>query len=311
MRFAHEDRLTRAEAEQVINWAQSNPEVMAAYASREHPGHAEIMAFSEMAFMFAHEFPTNEAGEPLGWDQVEAAGAAVSEAEPDEIGDFNKLTPGQAAARVEAAYHDPKYEEWRIAIRDRSHPDHDLAVREMARLTEIAGDALWNPDWDDAAGGTVTDAAGDPALAGGVAGSPSDQAAARKRIDDDFYGNPDFMKRYTSPVREIRQAAIAEMSAAFEAAYPEPPPKGDAVPPVVGTGASKPVMAPSVVGKTIDASAARQRIDQLYGDADFMKRYASPVREVKEAAMAEMSAAFEAAYPEPAPDAGTGDGTAA
>lgn len=61
-----------------------------------------------------------------------------------------------------------------------------------------------------------------------------------------------------------------------------------------------------------DRAAALHRVDGLYGNADFMKRYASPVREVREAAIAEMSAALAAAYPEPAPDGGTaGDGAAA
>jgi hypothetical protein len=222
--FARDDRLSRQEADAVIRWAERNPEVMAAYADRAHAGHAEVMAYAQMAFMFKHEYPENEAGEPIDWDEVEVAGgpAAETAAEPAWDDPFKDFSPEQALARIEAAMKDPKYQEFRNARDDRMHPDHALAQREWTALFERAYPeqrADPSPGVSPATGGAPS-GSGTPA-AGSAPGAPMDQAAARSAIDA-LYRDPEFIGRSSSLDREIRAAATAEAGALFAVAYPEP-----------------------------------------------------------------------------------------
>jgi hypothetical protein len=294
LRFAREDRLSRAEAEQVLTWAQGNPEVMAAYTDPSHPGHQEVFAYSQMAFMFAHDYPQGENGEPLDWEQVsQAAGEPASEAEAQGDDPFAGWTPEQARERIQAAMNDPKYREFREAWQDRNHPDHALAMAEFGRLHDI-----------EAGVDAASPSSGDTPIAGAQPSVPGEQAAALKRIDQ-LYADPEFLKRSSSPDRNVRDAATAEAAALFARAYPELPAAE-----VAGGAAAPGASGGRAAGSAPSGAGAQQQIDKLYADPEFMKRYQSANPEMSAAATAEMAKAFEAAYPA-APPAAEGDGAAA
>jgi hypothetical protein len=242
LRFAHEDRLSRAEAEQVLTWAQGNPEVMAAYTDPSHPGHQEVNAYSQMAFMYAHDFPQTENGEPMAWEQVsQAAGEPASEAEAQDDDPFAGWSAQQARDRIEASLKEEKYAQYRAAQADRAHPDHDLANREIARLYEIAypeRPAEPSPSVNPA-GAAAPSVSGTPA-AGAAPGAPLGQAAALKRIDE-LYADPAFIARSESADRQVSAAASAEAAGLFQIAYPEAAPDigGDnGAAPAAGDGAA-------------------------------------------------------------------------
>jgi len=243
LRFAHEDRLSRAEAEQVLTWAQGNPEVMAAYTDPSHPGHQEVNAYSQMAFMYAHDFPQTENGEPMAWEDVlQAAGKPASEAEAQGDDPFAGWSAQQARDRIEASLKDEKYAQFRAAQADRAHPDHDLANREIARLYEIAyPEQPAEPSSSvDSARAAAPSGSGTPA-AGAAPGAPLDQAAALKRIDE-LYADPAFIARSQSADRQVSAAASAEAAGLFQIAYPAAGPDiigGDnGAPPAAGDGAA-------------------------------------------------------------------------
>ena len=226
MTFARADRLSREEAERVISWAQGNAEFMAAYIDRSHPFHAEATSYSSWPFFFAYEYPQSEDRQPVEWEAVRTADqdAGAEPAEPEGEDVFKDWTPDRARQRLDDALKDPRFAEWRAAYDDPRNPDHELAKREFTRLHEIAyPEPAAVPTADPAATappiGTVP-AAG-PSPAGGV-----DQAAAHRRINE-LYADRGFMKRYGSSDRATRAEAAAEMSAAFQGAYPEPAPPGE------------------------------------------------------------------------------------
>jgi hypothetical protein len=149
-----------------------------------------VQAFSQWPFYFAYDHPQDEAGDPLEWDQVRTAdddAAAAEQPQPDDP--FRDWSPQQAAARIEAAVRDPKYQEWRDAYWKREHPDHDLAVREFERLHQIAYPE--EPDEPAAAASQPDQVAaivGAEARAESAA-APTDRAPALRRIDE-LYRHP-------------------------------------------------------------------------------------------------------------------------
>ena len=233
LQFARPDRLTRAEAERVIAWAQGSKEVMAAYTSRAHPHHQEVLAFSAWPFYFAYDHPQDEAGDPLDWGQVRTAeddaeedAAAAAQPQPDDP--FTGWGPERARERIEAAMQDGKFQEWRDAYGKPSHPDHELAKRELARLHEIAypEEPAEEPSGDggsQAGQAAPADAGSGGGAAIGRRGAGMDQAAAHRRIDE-LYRHP----AYADHLHPEHHAIVAETAAAFAVAYPEPATDGSA-----------------------------------------------------------------------------------
>jgi hypothetical protein len=225
--FKHPDRMTRSEAEAVIRWAQSSPEFMAAYSNRSHPYHKEAVSYSQWPFFFK-DFPQTEAGEPVDWAAVQTAEDAAAPA-ADDFDPFARFSPEEARARIEAAFTDEKYKDFRAAYADRNHPDHALAVKEIARLHEI--EAGTGPGIASAASaGAVADPAGLAAPSGSPApgaahgsprpGLPTDRAGALRELDA-RYADKAFMARMQSRDRQERAAANAEIEPLFRMAYPE------------------------------------------------------------------------------------------
>lgn len=223
MTFARADRLSRDEAKAVIAWAEGNPQLMQIYMNPADPDHAELASFSTWPFYFAFDHPADDAGEPREWSEVRTVDDDAAAAQPDEelAGDFNELSRDQARARLDAAMKDPKYQQFRDAYGNRAHPDYKLAQREFTRLHEIAyPEPAAEPGANQAA--AAPPSGGGPPV-GVVPSTPIGQAAALRRIDE-LYRDAEFMKRCQSPRRDVREAATAEMTAAFAAAYPEPAP---------------------------------------------------------------------------------------
>jgi len=244
--FARADRLSRAEAEQVIRWGETSPKFMEIYTNAAHPAHAEAQSYSLWPFYFAHDHPQDDAGEPLDWDQVRTVDDdAADDAKPGDDDDpFKGWSAEKARQRIEASLKDPKYREFRDAQGNRAHPDHELANREIARLYEIAyperpaepAPGVY-PAGAAAPGGSGTPAAGSTA---GAPGAPLDQAAALKRIEE-LYRDPDFIARSQSADRQVSAAATNEAAGLFQIAYPEQAPSGgsgDGAAPAAGDGAA-------------------------------------------------------------------------
>jgi hypothetical protein len=295
MAFSRPDRLSRQEAEAVLKWGEKHPQVVEAYTDPKHPAHDEIMSYAAWGFYFSAEHPADEAGQPREWSAVRTVDddAADDAKLDDDFDPFANWTPQQARARLAAAMNDPKYREFREAYQDPHHADHALAMAEFGRLRDIeAGVDAASPS----AGGTP--------IAGAQPSVPGEQAAALKHIDD-LYADPEFLKRSSSPDRNVRDAATAQAAALFARAYPELPAAE-----VAGGAASPGATGGRAAGSAPSGATAQQKIDRLFADAEFMGRYQSQNPEVRDAATAEMSAAFEAAYPE-APPAPEGDGGAA
>jgi len=225
--FRSADRLTRGEAERVIAWGQGSPEFMAAYTSAAHPGHAEAQIYSTWPFFFLHDFPQTPEGEPVDWSEVRTVDddAADDAKTGDDFDPFKGWTAEQARERIQAATKDPKYQEFRDARDDRSHPDHPLAQREFTRLHEIAyPEQPTKPSPGvSPAGGAAASGSGTPA-AGSTSGAPADRASALRRIGE-LYRDAEFLKRSESPDRQVREAATAEAAGLFSIAYPEPAPE--------------------------------------------------------------------------------------
>jgi hypothetical protein len=227
MQFARDDRLSRDEAAAVIRWAQGQPEIMKIYGDPRHPDHAELARFSEWTHFFESTWPQTEDGEPVEWAEVpikqteaEATAEAQAALDAEAAGFFAGMSAEQASERIEAAFRDPKYADFRAAYADRKHPDHAQAVAEMSKLHQIvAGTA---PE------GNAAPAANPAGMAAPIGTMPApsepggrlDPAGARQRIDE-LYRDQGFMTRYGSRDRATRDAANAEIEPLFKVAYPE------------------------------------------------------------------------------------------
>jgi hypothetical protein len=223
LRFSRPDRLSRQEAEQVLNWGEKHPEVMQAYMDPKHAAHDEVMSLAAWGFYFSADHPQDDAGQPREWSDVRTVDDDA-EAEPEWDDPFKDFSPQQARELIEAALKgdDPKFRQFREAYENPHHPDHKLANREFERLHQIeAGAAPAAVAAGDNAGGSAA-----PNGGGSAPGAPLDRATALKRIDA-MYKDPELMKRYGSSDREVRDAATAEVAAVFAAAYPEPAPAAE------------------------------------------------------------------------------------
>jgi hypothetical protein len=112
--FARPDRMTRAEAEAAIRWAEGNTEFVAAYTDRSHPHHTQAQSHSVWPFFFAHDYLQGEDGQPVDWDSVPIADTAAP-AEPEFEDVFKDWTPERERQRLGETLKDPRFAEWREA----------------------------------------------------------------------------------------------------------------------------------------------------------------------------------------------------
>jgi len=188
--FTYPDRLTKAEAEAVIAWAQKQPEVARAYRDRSHREHESVALFKGVVDHFAYEHPTLPHGEPATWPD-----RAPAPVKPGDDSPFAGLHSDEAEARLAWARTRPEYQ----AYYDRYHPQHNDYVEQTRMLMEIAH-------------GTP---ATDQASSAPAAASP-ESAVALERIKQ-LQGD----EAYLNGGHPEHQAKVAEMAAAYATAYPE------------------------------------------------------------------------------------------
>jgi hypothetical protein len=147
MTFKYDDRLTRAEAQQLEAWARSNPEVVRAYVNNGHPENGAVRLYVDMVRHFQYERELDAAGEPTPWP---APTAEEARALPDNI--FGAKTAQEAAALLAWAKTKPEYRE---AYLNKEHPQHKDYVEQTRQLMEIVHPTpVADPGqaFDDAAG---------------------------------------------------------------------------------------------------------------------------------------------------------------
>jgi hypothetical protein len=208
--FARPDRLSRAEAQQALDWAKSNPVASAAYRA----GNAEAQTYANWLLMFAHDYPQNDAGEPAEWSDVGVADdPATAEPEPEAEADadnpFVGWTPERAQERIKRAMTEKGFLD---ALNDPKHEDHALAKREWELIHKAA-----YPEPAAAPASSV-----DQALGGVTA--REQQTAALKRIDE-LHRHPGYLNK----AHPEHQSVMDELTRSFQTVYPEPAsPAGEA-----------------------------------------------------------------------------------
>ncbi len=143
------DRLTRDEAKAVFAWGRSNPDVVAAFRDRNNPAHAEVALYKDFVEHYIFKHPADPQGIPEPWPDRPA-----STHQPTETDPFNGMSRDEAEALMTWAETQPEY---RAAMTDPQHPQHDVYVEQISGLHRIAAEGSPNP----AAGEAVTRPAGD------------------------------------------------------------------------------------------------------------------------------------------------------
>jgi hypothetical protein len=124
------DRLTRDEAQRLIRWGQSVPELRDALVDKGHPSYKLLRPYFDVANYFAHEHASDASGEPAAWPERPGRGESTAENPfghlfPDEIADLLAWAPSSKA-----------YSE---AMQNPQHPQHAHVAAMTERATQTAG----------------------------------------------------------------------------------------------------------------------------------------------------------------------------
>jgi hypothetical protein len=195
-KFAHVDRLTKQEADQVRQWGAKDPRVARAAMDRSNPHHQAVALFRNVVEHFTWDHP--QTGEqPAAWPARAPTGRKATDEDP-----FAELHPDEAAARFAWAQTRPEYAE---AMQDRNHPQHAAIVAQTEQLTKMAK------------------AAEQPSTVEGPVGGKADFDARLAILQE----APGYMDRN----HPGHAAAVAAVRRHFEAAYPnQPGPDGKPIP---------------------------------------------------------------------------------
>ena len=289
MKFAHPDRLSRAEARAVIDTAKRNPDVAAALRDAGHRAHPMVRLYKDVVEHYAFRHPADAGGAPEPWPVRPASTHRPTGSDP-----FAGMSRDEAEARLTYGLAHP---ELRAALTDPKHPEHNVCAAQVAALGQIQAEGAASPD----AGAPIVRPAGDGAQQ--VNALQADQA---------------FMAAYTNKSHAGHAAAVERMAAAYRAAYPEPVevPAGERL----GADRGKHFVAaehrtqqqasadtlrstPGIRqdGKVHEVEMARLRADPAYANH----------RDPRHAeVMAAVTAAYQAAYPAPPPGEGAAASTA-
>lgn len=127
--FAHPDRITRAEAQEILTWAKVQPNLRKAYLDKGHQHHETVALYAQLVNYFASEHPQDAGGAPVAWP---ARGARPAADPSNPLGSF---FPDEAEAFLVWAKTRPEYRE---AFFDAQHPRHAEMVRIVEQSNELA-----------------------------------------------------------------------------------------------------------------------------------------------------------------------------
>ncbi|HEX9489787.1 MAG TPA: hypothetical protein VF930_05850 [Stellaceae bacterium] len=220
MTFAHPDRLTRAEAEKLLDWGRSERRLRDAYASKGGAGFAQVKPFFDLIQHFLHAHPQDAAGAPAEWPAYTGPKLADNP--------FGVTTLEEAEARMTWAQTRPEY----AAFFDGKHPEHAAYVKDATELNEL----IANTRASAPPAAPTTPTPGE--------NSPTPSRDAQRRIRE-LMQNPAFKNRahpdHESVMEDVR-AAYAEAYPG-EATAPGAPgvaPPASAAPPARPAGAAPP-----------------------------------------------------------------------
>ncbi len=294
MTFKYPDRLTRAEAQQVLAAAKKHPEYRAIMLDKHHANHKAAVQLEQWGYHFAHDHPADAAGEPLGLEHALPAEAPPQDGRVDE--EFapllEKATPQQAQDLLNRMSRDP---ELAARLRDPNHPEHQVIAVQWRQLHEkvYPGRGADTFKASLAQLGAHADTAGiaDRILAEGT--TMTSTSDTRERVEA-LHADKDFMAAYRNKSHPGHADAVAKMAAAYEGRA-----DGSAPGPRTGGGAPLPV----------GSEQAQQQIRGKQGDTKFMESYRNRLDPGHAAAVQEMGQLYSQAYPEPAAAAGAQGGT--
>ncbi|HLG87053.1 MAG TPA: hypothetical protein VKZ79_07640 [Alphaproteobacteria bacterium] len=275
MTFKHPDRLTRAEANAVLDWARTQAPVVAAYRNsggtieiggkQVKPGryHEAVKTFAEMVNYFAHEHPQSAAGEPEAWPAKPGTGRQPTPENP-----FANLDAEDAAAVLAWAQTSDEYLD---AYLDKSHPQHADRVARTAHLMEVAYPSV--------------DPSGAPA---GDRDAPSPDTARKL---EQLMADPAYRDRH----HPDHKAAVDRVTRIYESEFPPGEGRSNAAPEIMRLEVRN--------GQVVPKLSAQERIDQGRKDPAYLDKNHPD----HAAAVESVSAAYREAYPAPAaPSEGSG-----
>lgn len=255
------DRLTRAEASQILDWGKAQPALRKAFDDKSDPTHANVRLFVDMLQHFAGEHPQGANGEPAAW-AARAPSSRQATAE-DPFGDLHQdeaaalLVYGQSHPDYVASYHDPK------------HAGHADIVGKTSALMRVV-----HPEQGEASAPAALPAA------------RQEGTAAMSNTIDELMKAP----AYADKRHPEHQAAVDAVTRAYE--------QQSGPSPVSGAGATSGGTPAGRVGA--GDVTAKEQITARYGDKAFMARYGDRHDPGHGEAVAEMAQLFETAHPAPA-----------
>jgi hypothetical protein len=268
IKFAYDNGITRAEAAELEKWARTQPQLVAAWTDKHNPNHAAVRMYVETVRYFQGDHPQTPEGEPGPWPQ-----ASAEELRPVPDNPFGVKTAGEAAALLAWSQTHPEY---RNAYTDKSHPLHGDYVAQTQELLSMIH-------------GSVAPASGD---AGTASPAMSDQAPPTGPANRGWLARiADLQKApaYLDKQHPGHAEAVAAVTAAYSAAYPEPALGGSVTPATAPAGAAP--------ARATGAPAPHQgRIRELQAHPAYVDKSHPEHRASVEA----VRQAYAAAYPEPA-----------
>jgi hypothetical protein len=123
------DRLTQAEAKELLEWGKKQPEVIRAYADKGHKNHEAFRVYASLLNHFADAHPQDAAGAPAAWPER----TAPRTAEPTKENPFAHLDADEAEAILTWAKTRPEYG----GYYDPKDPKHADLVSQTAQLMAI------------------------------------------------------------------------------------------------------------------------------------------------------------------------------
>jgi hypothetical protein len=191
--------MTRAEAQEALEWGKSQPHIVQAYTNPTHPAYATLQLYSQRLHYWAYEHPQTADGRPVPFEQTPNY-QPVSAAEEKRLGALESLR----LARLNVALPG----EAKDAYENREHARHQEIHEEMARLYQVAEQPA------DAGDATATSAL----PAGPVALARQQLAELRQQLADD----PKLRDAYLREDHTDHQRVTQLVSDAYAAAYPNP-----------------------------------------------------------------------------------------